>query len=192
MPDVGEKDWAEVHRRLDSAREALRRQREHDPERERRTLEARARSLAQPLEPPIAGGVLDVVSFKLGSESYALESRYLRAVFRLSELSPIPGAQAPVFGVTPWRGELLTVLDLRQLLGVPATGLSDLSRVLVVGEARAAFGILVDAVDDLVTLPLSTIRPPAEGVAVQREFLRGITGEALIVLDAAELLRLHG
>jgi purine-binding chemotaxis protein CheW len=161
-------------------------------ERSARILEERARALARPLAPPTWGTAIEAITFALGKERYALESRYLQAVFRLQRFSPIPGAAPPIVGVTAWRGDLLTILDLRQLLGVQASGVSDQSRVLVLGEARAAFGILADAVAELVTLPLSAIRPPAEGVAMRREYLRGITGTALLVLDAAHLLKLHG
>lgn len=188
---AGQRDWAEVYRRLERMREGLVHQRERDAERDRRTLEERARELAQPLEPPTTGPVLDVITFRLGSEAYGLELGFLQSVFRLAEFSPIPGARAPIFGVTPWRGELLTVMDLRELLGLRSGGLSDLSRVLVLGESSAVFGILADAVDEIRSIPLSTIRSPAEGVAAERHYLRGITGEALLVLDAAELLRLH-
>lgn len=165
---------------------------EHEPgrERARRILDERARALARPITPPAWGATIEVITFALGNETYALESRYLQGVFQLQELSLIGGAP-PIFGVTVWRGELLTILDLRRLLGVPAAALSDLSRVLVLGEARAAFGILADDVVELVTLPVATIGPPAEGVAAERRYLRGITGEAVLVLDAAKLLQLH-
>lgn len=161
-------------------------------DRNARILEERARALARPLAHPAWGTAIEAITFALGRERYALESRYLQAVFRLQRFAQLPGAAPPIAGVTAWRGDLLTILDLRHLLGVPASGVSDQSLVLVLGETRAAFGVLADTVAELVTLPLSAIRPPAEGVAMRREFLRGITGEALLVLDAAQLLQLHG
>lgn len=162
------------------------------PEDERELLERRARELARPLRPPSWGTALELITFALGSERYAIESEYVRHVFRLAEVSRLPGAQPPVFGVTAWRGSLLTLLDLRAPLGTAATGLGELSRVLVLGRERAVFGVLADAVEDLVTLPESAVRSPAEGVAARRQYVRGITEDAVIVLDAAELLRIHG
>lgn len=184
--------WADLERRLAASRESLAPRWEDDPARARRILEERARTLAQPPSPPAWGNSIEALTFALGNETYALEARYLQAIFRLRQLSPIPGGTPPIFGVTAWRGDLLTILDLRQVLGVSARGLNDLSHVLVLGEAQGVFGVLADSVAELVTLPVSTIRPPAEGVAVRREYLRGITGEAVLVLDVAALLRLHG
>jgi purine-binding chemotaxis protein CheW len=157
----------------------------------RRVLEERARALARPPAPPLAQHTVELLTFALASETYALESRFVIQVFRLQELSPLPGAQPPVFGLTPWRGGLLTILDLRQVLGVPATSLDDLGRVIVLGDERPAFGVLADAVHDLVSVPAAAIRAPQEGVAARREYLRGVTGDAVLVLAAEALLRSH-
>lgn len=158
----------------------------------RAVLEERARRLARPPAPPAPADMLEVITFALANETYALESRYVREVFRLAELSILPGAVPPVFGVTAWRGELLTILDLRPVLGVSAAALNDLSTVIVVGEERARFGILADALRNVVTLPAAAVREPAEGVAAQRTYLRGMTSEAVLVLEARALLDLGG
>jgi len=123
---------------------------------------------------------------------YAVESRYVAAVFHLVDLSLLPGAEPPVFGVTAWRGGLLTILDLRRVLGLSVTALNDLSRVIVLGEERPAFGILADAARELVTLPAAEVRDPPNGIAAKREYLRGLTADAVLVLDATKLLQLHG
>jgi chemotaxis signal transduction protein len=94
--------------------------------------------------------------------------------------------------VAAWRGDLLTILDLRTTLGIRVRGLTDLSRVVVVGEEAVRFGILADAIHELVEVPVHEIRLPREGVAANREYLRGLTGDALLVLDAARILQLHG
>jgi purine-binding chemotaxis protein CheW len=158
----------------------------------RQTLEERARALARRVAQPPAGDILELITFSLGNEVYAIESRYVMAVFRLAELAPLPGAEPPVCGLTAWRGDLLTILDLRGVLGLSVTALDDLSRVIVLGESRAAFGILADGIQDLITLPISEVQSPTAGVAALRTYLRGITGEAVLVLEARELLRLAG
>jgi purine-binding chemotaxis protein CheW len=158
----------------------------------RALLEERARVLARPVERRAVSGTFEAVSFVLADERYAVESRFVVEVFPLADLALLPGAKAPVLGVTAWRGGLLTVLDLRPLLGISTTALNDLGRVIVIGEARASFGILVDRVQEIVSLRLSEIHEPPDGVAVRREYLRGVTGGALLVLDAGALLRLCG
>ena len=185
-------DWAEVRSRMAAAGRTLSGATSTAPEQVRAVLEERARALARPVGTPAPIDALETVTFALANERYAIESRYVFEVFRLEELSPLPGAKPPVFGVTAWRGELLTILDLRTVLGLPVTALNDLSRVLVLGADRPAFGILADAVHDVVALPASEVRQLPEGVAAKREYLRGITGDTVLVLEATKLLQLHG
>lgn len=157
----------------------------------RAVLEERARALARPVTSESDAGTIEVVTFVLANEAYAVESRYVIEVFRLVDLALLPGAAPPVFGITAWRGGLLTVLDLRPLLGVSAAALNDLSRVLVLGATGRSAGILADAVEADVRLRAATVREPPDGVAAQREYLLGVTGDAVLVLDAGKLLRLH-
>lgn len=185
-------DWTEIRRRVEAAGRALAGGTGASPEQARQVLEERARALARPVAPPPAGDMLELMTFALANEVYAVESRYVAAVFRLTDLSPLPGAKPPMFGVTAWQGELLTILDLRAALGLSLAALNDLSRVIVLGKDRPAFGILADAARELVTLPAWEVRDPPDWVAAQREFLRGVTADAVLVLDAVKLLQVHG
>lgn len=159
------------------------------PERARELLDQRAKALATPAAPPRLDGI-EVVAFALGSERYAVESRYVLAVFRLAELALLPGAAPPVVGVTAWRGDLLTVVDLRSALGIPASGPGDLNRVIVLGDAQPVLGVLADDVTGAASLSAAVIREPPDGIAAQREYLRGVAPEALLVLDGQKLLDL--
>lgn len=184
-------DWGEVRQRMEAAGRSLAGATDRSPESVRDLLEERARALAQPAAQLHSGETFEVITFALANEVYAVESRYVTAVFQLLDLSPLPGAEPPVFGVTAWRGELLTILDLRQVLGISVAALNDLSRVIVLGEDRAAFGLLADAVHELVMLSAAQLRELPQGSTAKREYLRGMTANAVIVLDAKKLLRMH-
>lgn len=190
-PKRGPVDWIEYRQRAEMAGRAMVEETDSSPERARQVLEERARALARPTALPPAVGALEVITFALANEVYAIESRFVIEVFRLTDLSPLPGAKPPVFGVTGWRGELLTILDLRPVLGLSVGALNDLGRVIVLGEERPAFGVLADAVRELHTLPKSAVRDTPETVAASREYLRGVTADAVLVLDAEKLLRAH-
>jgi purine-binding chemotaxis protein CheW len=176
-------------RRLDASGRAAIEERAASPERIRQVLEERARALARP-PMPVPGDVLEVITFALANETYAIESRFVFEVFRLEQLATLPGATLPVFGVTVRRGELLTILDLRTVLGLPVTALNDLSRVLVLGVNHPTAGVLVDAVLEIVTLPTVSVQAPPDGMATKRDYLRGMTTGAVLVLDGQRLLRL--
>jgi purine-binding chemotaxis protein CheW len=184
-------DWQQVRQRLAEAAAATEAAATLSPERARAVLEERARLLAQvPPAPPAAGETRLVVAFGLGDERYAIETRCVREVVRLRDHAPLPGAPAFVFGALGLRGEVLVVMDLRPFFGVPHRDPTDHTRVLVLGADRAEFGIIADDAQEVVAVRRDAIlEAPASVAGIGREYLLGVTAEALIVLDGDVLLR---
>jgi purine-binding chemotaxis protein CheW len=162
-----------------------------DLERTRRILEERARLLARP--PPVevrAADRLELLVFSLSGETYALETRSVREVARFADFTTVPGASPFLLGVTNLRGEILPVFDLRRLAGIAPKGLTDLSRLLVLGQDRKELGLLADDVREVKRMRREEILdPPEELAAIGRGLLLGVTKEAEIVLDGEGLLR---
>lgn len=156
---------------------------------ERELLERRARALARPPAAP-AIRTIELVTFALGGETYGIESRYVVEVLRPTEVSRLPGAEPPLSGITTWRGSLLNVVDLRPILGISTGEMDSLCRLVVLGEDRPAFGMLADKVYDLLAVLPSAVLVPPEGVGRNREYLQGVTSDAVIVLAADKLLAL--
>jgi purine-binding chemotaxis protein CheW len=184
-------DWNAVRADLARAGAAMEEALNPSPERARAVLEERTRLLARVPQQPGAdtAGIL-VLAFQLAGEHYALAARYVREVLRLTDCTPLPGAPAFVVGVLNLRGEILAVFDLRPLLGLAAEPPGERARVLVLGVDRPEFGLLADAAEEITTLSERDLHePPASVGGVGREYLRGVTQDALIVLDGAVLLR---
>jgi len=160
-------------------------------DRQREILEERARILARP--PPAevqAADRLELLVFSLSGETYALETRSVREVARFADFTAVPGASPFLLGVTNLRGEILPVFDLRRLAGIAPKGLTDLSRLLVLGEDREELGLLADEVSEVKRMRREEILdPPEELAAIGRALLLGVTKDAVIVLDGAGLLR---
>lgn len=152
-------------------------------------LRERARHLAKPMSDTSLTTRIDAVAFSLGRERYAIEATHVFAVFRLESLTPLPGALPPVAGVTPWRGDVLTVLDIRGLVGAIPTALDDLARVIVLGTDRPELGLLADRIDDPLQLDAEAVHPlSADRASRGSEILRGVTSDAVVVIDAPALL----
>jgi purine-binding chemotaxis protein CheW len=153
----------------------------------RDVLEARARLLARvPDEPPRAGEVLELVGFVLAGERYGIESCFVREVARLTRFTPVPGTPAFVLGVTNLRGEILALFDLRQLLGIVTEGVTDLGRIVVLGEHRREFGLLADAASEILSVPAASLASPE--TAWGRTYVRGVSPDGVIVLSGQALL----
>jgi purine-binding chemotaxis protein CheW len=158
-------------------------------EQQRRVLEQRARELSRPPEPPAAPGTSEVLTFTLARETYAIETQYVIAVFRLGGITPLPGATPPLYGVTGWRGDVLTILDLRLLLGSTVTALDDLARVVVLGDRRAAFGILADTLGEIMSVTPDDLFSLEHERLGMGALIRGVTRDAVLLLDGQRLLQ---
>jgi purine-binding chemotaxis protein CheW len=179
-------------------REPLRRGQAADPpvvssEQAPAIMEERARLLVRTqLQAPVET-TLEVVTFALAAERYAIETQYVRAVVRMVNLTPVPGAPAFVAGITNYRGQVLCVVDLRSVFEASTTGPTGSSRLIVVGVERVEFGVLADRVDAILRLPASEVLPLSGSVAgVRREYLRGVSRDAMMVVDGGLLLAAAG
>lgn len=160
------------------------------PEETQRILKARAQALAREAEPVQAAGEhIEVVEFLLAHERYALESQYVREVYPLENLTPLPGTPLFVLGIVNLRGEILSVIDIKKFFDLPEKGLTDLNKVIVLHDGNMRFGILADVVIGVRHVAAGEIQsslPTLTGI--REEYLRGVTPERMIVLDAEKIL----
>lgn len=160
-----------------------------DPETTRRILRARAQALAPLPEPATAGEQLEVLAFRLAWEDYAVESRFVREVCALEQLTPVPCTPPFVLGMVNLHGEILSVIDLKTFFELPAQGLTELNKLIVLAGDGMRFGILADAITGMARLPvadLQTSLPTLTGI--RAKYLRGLTPGRTVVLDAGRLL----
>lgn len=183
-------DWRDIGRRLEAARTAIEHAWTPPPEHTQRILKARALVLAQePLPAGAADAHIEVVEFALAHERYALESRWVREVYPLEHLTPVPCTPGFVLGIVNVRGEILSVIDLKKFFDLPEQGLTDLNKVILLQSGVMLFGILADAVAGVRRIPSADLQPALPTLTgVREKYLRGVTAERLVVLDAERLL----
>ncbi len=157
------------------------------------TLMARARALARPeasadeVRPSVA-----VVEFRLGPDRYAVGLEHLRGVFIAETLAPLPGVPCFVHGITLFRGNVLSVLDVPCILGLEPGDHPSMQQgpaVVVLGNSSMTFGLLAEEVLGMRTVPEDEIQPQAlrlEGERAAR--VLGVTGDGMVVLNGAALL----
>jgi purine-binding chemotaxis protein CheW len=154
-------------------------------------LEARARLIAGHRidRNERTGSDLTLVEFSLAPERYAVEEHFVREVLVLKELTPLPGVPAFVAGITNIRGRIVSVLNLKILLGIKTRGITELNRIIILKNNRMEFGILTDAVLGISTVANGLITPsPVNLQGTSAEYVKGITAEGLILLDCERIL----
>jgi chemotaxis-related protein WspB len=114
----------------------------------------------------------------VAEQLYAVDTQAVVEVIPQVILRPVSGAPAHQSGVFNFRGRVVPVVDVTQLIaGRPCAGYLS-SRIIMVrhkpadGEP-ALLGLLAERVTDTLLKPLASFQP-AEGAAAQRPFLGGV------------------
>jgi purine-binding chemotaxis protein CheW len=81
------------------------------------------------------------------------------------------------------------VVDLKRFFDLPNNALTDLNRVIVVRKDGMELGILADTIHGVRRIPQRELQPSLPTLTgIRAEYLKGVTAERLIVLDANKLL----
>lgn len=182
-------DWPTAYARLEETRRTLDAAREHTPEDVGRILRERAKALAKPLaEPAPRGDTLELLAFSLAGERYAIEAASVLEVVLLRDLTPVPCTPPVILGVVNHRGRILPVIDFRRLFDLTGQEVGEKRWVVVVEAEKMTFGIGAEAVMGTIQIQASDLAPPPRSLAGDRQgFIRGVTGEMVVVLDLETL-----
>lgn len=137
-----------------------------------------------------------MLTFRLGAETYGVDILRVKEIRGWSPVTRIPQSPPHMLGVLNLRGAIVPIVDLRLRFELESAEYSPLTVVIVLSlhtdEAARECGIVVDAVSDVVDIPLASIKEsPSVGDQARSRFIRGLANvddQMLIVLDAQELV----
>jgi purine-binding chemotaxis protein CheW len=160
------------------------------PEEKRTILRSRVKKLSQEIESKgTEEEYFEVLEFLLAQEIYAIETLFIREVYPMTELTPLPCTPAFVFGLINVRGQIMTVIDMKKFFDLPERGITNLNKVIVVRKDAMELGLLADEIIGIRNIPVSDLQPPLSTMSgIHAEYLKGVTGERLIVLDMERFL----
>lgn len=133
------------------------------------------------------------LTVNLAEEEYGIDILAVREIRGWTPVTRIPQAPQYVLGVLNLRGAIVPVLDLRLRFGLSREAYNATTVTVIITVAGRLFGIVVDAVSDVLDIEDTHLRPvPDMGTAVDTEYLKGLTsiGERMVLLlDADKLLQ---
>lgn len=181
-------DWDEVKRKVEESGERLSKGRALTAEEAEALLLKRAEAYSSAGVEAEEEGFIEIVEFALASERYAFESSMVREVIPISELTPVPCTPPFVLGIINLRGQILSVIDIKRLFGLPEKGITQLNKVIVLSSEDMEFGVLADEVSGSGRVRSNSLKTLPTLTGIREEFLKGVTGEGLVLLDAGRLL----
>ena len=131
------------------------------------------------------------LTFRLGSELFAINVFKAREVLDVTRVTRVPGSPAYMRGVVNVRGNAIPVVDLRNKFGLPASGDTMNTRIIVMELAmegeQVVVGGLADSVHEVIELePEEVNDPPSLGMRWRTDLILGMgrrDESFIIILD---------
>jgi purine-binding chemotaxis protein CheW len=135
-------------------------------------------------------------TFRVADLTLAIDVMRVQEVLRDSEIRPVPLAPPAVKGLVNLRGQVVTVLDLRDRLELGDKDRPENPMYVVVRGGEVLVSLVVDQAGDVVAPESDTHSPLPANLgprlhAASRGLHRHSTG-VFVVLDLDRLLDLHG
>ena len=133
--------------------------------------------------------VIEVCSVRLAETWFGVPITHILEIVGAARPQPVPLAPAYVGGLVHYRGDVLTTVSLRQLLDLPPK--EGAQAILVIESAGGCFGLLVDAVGEVLTVSSSDHEPNPSILDRRRKTLFGgaykLKDKLLVMLDPEQL-----
>lgn len=138
---------------------------------------------------------MQVITFNLDQEEYAMDVLQVYEIKRLKELSITRVPQAPdyVEGIIKFREEVIPLLDLRTRFGLSRREIDRETRIIVVRSREKYIGFIVDGVNEVLSFSPDEISDaPVETMQVNASFIQGIAHyqqeRLIIILNVGKIL----
>ena len=137
-------------------------------------------------------GLLQLVTFSIGDEEFGVNILKVKEINRTMEITKVPRAPVFVEGVINLRGNVIPIIDLRRRFGLMPKPEDKDTRIIVIELSGIIVGFVVDAVSEVLRIPVGTVEPPPPVVAgVESDYISGVgklKDRLLIMLDLDKIL----
>lgn len=134
---------------------------------------------------------LQLVTFNIADEEYAVDILAVQEINRMMELTRVPQSPAEVEGVINLRGKIIPVLDLRTRFSIAKTAPTERTRIIVVEVHGRVLGFVVDRVQEVLRISRTIVDPAPEMVcSIDSDFIDGVgklDDRLLILLNLSRL-----
>jgi purine-binding chemotaxis protein CheW len=135
------------------------------------------------------------MTFFLNDRAYGLRLSHVAEITPFRSLNKLPHMPPSVEGILDLRGRVIPVVNLRVRMSMPPLDPSKTGTILVLDLSGTATGLLVDAVDAVVSIPEEDIVPASPLLAgLDGAWVEGfiVQGECVVTLLDAALIANRG
>ncbi|MDY7579170.1 chemotaxis protein CheW [Herbaspirillum sp. RTI4] len=101
---------------------------------------------------------LHLVNFEVANQEYAIAITDVQEIVQVPELIvKVPHSESHVLGIMTLRNRLLPLVSLRRMFGLPNREVDESSRIVVVALGADSVGVVMDSVNEVLSVPLSEV-----------------------------------
>lgn len=132
-----------------------------------------------------------LVTMRIHNQLLGISVRETREILKEQKITRIPLVPGEIAGTLNLRGRIVTVIDIRPRLGLPARGEHGHYIFVVVEHKGELYSLIVDSVGDVLTIPSNAVQDSPPNLA---QSWRGISAgvyklekELLVILNPKAL-----
>jgi purine-binding chemotaxis protein CheW len=115
-----------------------------------------------------------IVFFSLLNDYYAFYGSDIKEILPLTKIFYVPGSPDYILGIINVRGDMESVVNINKFLGLPDFKSSQKNRIAMAEKDGVRSGILVESIEDVIDMPVSSIKPPLSTLdKTVKEFVAG-------------------
>jgi purine-binding chemotaxis protein CheW len=134
-----------------------------------------------------------IIVFQLSDEEYGIPVQQVKSIEKMQHITRVPRTPKFVKGVINLRGVVTPIIDLRSRFDLSEEHYSENTRMIIVTHDSRDVGLIVDAANDVIDLPSSSIEPPPEVVGVvEADYIQGVAkvgSRLLIIMNLEKVLK---
>ena len=133
-------------------------------------------------------------TFLVGDLLFGVDVLCVQEVLRYQHMTPVPRAPRVIEGLINLRGQIVTALDMRRRLNLPARDEGETPMNVVIRRNDGAVSLLVDEIGDVLPVDAANYEEPPDNLdAETRKIVRSVyklKDRLLLVLDGERVVDL--
>ncbi len=127
-------------------------------------LKNRADILSRIYDKETTGENIELIVFQLGTDLFAIDALHTDEIRALTEITPVPCTPDYILGICTIRGNIYSVLDIRNFFNAEDQPVTENSMLIIVSSKDFHSCVLVDSVLERQTVKKSDIKHSATGM----------------------------
>jgi purine-binding chemotaxis protein CheW len=136
-----------------------------------------------------------LLSFRLADEFFAFDAMKVKHILEIAAITTVPNTPDYMKGVINLHGNIISVVDLRLIMGLEETGYTNDSAIVVIGPDEhqdSSLGVIVDMVKEVIETDDHDLKPTV--MSNEKSMIRNFLGTFSIddvfihVIDIEELV----